>query len=463
LKPDSHEVLNNLGVVLVEQGKLEEAIECYRHALALQPEYAISHYNLGNALKEQENLEGAGISYRRALALHPRFAEAHSNLGNVLQCLGQSEAAIACYRQALALKPSYDDAHSNLGNAFRQLGQFDDALASYTRALDVKAENPYGHFGRATIQLLNGDFDSGWSKYEWRLKTKEYLPRKFLQPRWDGSPLATRSILLHAEQGLGDTLQFVRYAALIKKHHPAATVIVECQLALRSLLARCPGIDKLVAKGSDLPSFDVHAPLLSVPGVLKTTLRTIPGDAPYLFADRRLVEHWHAELKPLEGFRIGINWRGRPLTRYRDLPLERFQSLAELPTVRLISLQKSPGLDELRLAIAGGLIVSDLGDIDRSQGAFLDTAAIMANLDLVISSDTAVPHLAGALGVPVWVALPFVPDWRWLLERSDSPWYPTMRLFRQRQPGDWVTVFRELRGALQKEISERRSSAFGET
>jgi hypothetical protein len=271
----------------------------------------------------------------------------------------------------------------------------------------------------------------------------------FKQPRWRGEPLAGRSILLHYEQGLGDTLQFIRYAAVLKRR--GATVIVLCQAALRKILATAAGIDWLVSAGDAMPTFDVHAPLMSLPGLLGTTLDSIPAEIPYLSAAGSLVDQWRERLRSVEGFRIGIHWQGRPgqgTFRQRDIPLAAFAPLAELPGVRLISLQK--GADTSALAdVPGGSRLIDFGDaVDTTNGPFMDTAAIMKTIDLVISSDTSAPHLAGALGVPVWLALPHVPNWRWLLDRPDSPWYPTMRLFRQREAGDWAGVFEEIQAAL---------------
>jgi hypothetical protein len=294
------------------------------------------------------------------------------------------------------------------------------------------------------------------------------LQQRFDEPKWDGQALEGRAILLHAErgQGFGDMIQMVRYAAVVKKLNPAATVVMRCQRPLVRMLASCAGIDRLVADGDALPPFDVQSPLLSLPGIFGTEVKTIPADMPYVFAEQELVEEWRERLaeagadakdphpNPLpvgEGsrsMRIGIQWHGRTTNGQRDIPLECFRSLTDLPGLHFISLQPS-AKEELAAARQKGLNVVELGDdVDTAHGAFMDTAAIMMNLDLVISSDTSVAHLAGALGVAVWVALPFVPDWRWLLDRSDSPWYPTMRLFRQKSVGDWHRVFEDIRAAL---------------
>lgn len=298
--------------------------------------------------------------------------------------------------------------------------------------------------------LLLGDFKHGWAEYEWRFSSGKVESFDFPQPQWKGQNISGKTILLYAEQGLGDTIQFVRYASMVKNQ--GAYVIVACQKPVAKLLTNISGIDQLITEGQPFPVFDCYAPLLSLPGIFKTELSSIPAKVPYLFADQALAAYWQSRLRGVSGFRMGINWRGKVDSAewiQRDIPLDLMASLAELPGVRLISLQKGPGQQDLTSA-AGRLPIIDLGEFDTEQGAFMDTAAIMMNLDLIITSDTSIAHLAGALGVPVWVALPLVPDWRWLLDRSDSPWYPTMRLFRQEQIGDWTGVFENIKTALFK-------------
>jgi hypothetical protein len=256
--------------------------------------------------------------------------------------------------------------------------------------------------------------------------------------------------LIHAEQGLGDTFQFLRYLHMVKAQ--CAKIIVEVQRPLLRLLAKAPDIDELIGKGDELPTFDVYAPLLSLPRIFQTTLVTIPARVPYLFAERVLVQRWREKLERVGGFRVGVNWHGRPgrgAHRQRDIPVDCLASLAQVPSVRLINLQKGDFQRELAARCDPKAVVDLGGDIDQERGAFMDTAAIMMNLDLVISSDTSIPHLAGALGVPVWLTLPCVPNWRWLQDRNDSPWYPTMRLFRQQSAGDWTGVFAAIRAELQ--------------
>jgi hypothetical protein len=292
---------------------------------------------------------------------------------------------------------------------------------------------------------LSENFTDGLTEYEWRFRSRDYGPFKPRWPAWGGGALAGRTIVLAAEQGLGDTIQFIRYASLIKSRK--ARVVVECPALLHAVLARTPGVDRWITREMpDVPA-DCCVPLLSLPHRLGTTYETIPSDVPYVFADPELTDAWRTRLAEHQGFKIGIVWQGNPKCpgdRFRSFPVSAFEPLAQLPGVHLVSLQKGAGVEQLATHRESWPLV-DFGDaLDADGGAFMDTAAIMMNLDLVITSDTAAAHLAGALGVPVWVVLPFVPDWRWLLERGDSPWYPTMRLFRQTEWGHWADVFEQV-------------------
>jgi Flp pilus assembly protein TadD len=447
LRPDLAEPHSNLGAVLAEQRRLDEAVASYRQALRLRPHYGEALHNLGYALVEQGRLEEALEVCRQALALKPHAAEEHDNLGIVLLEFGQVEEATCHFQEALRLKPDFVQAHNNLGSALVKHGRFPEAHGCFERALALDPAHAEAHLNRALLWLLEGDFARGWTEYEWRWR--KMPPRSLPRPVWDGSSLAGRTILLHAEQGLGDTLHFIRYAPLVKER--GATVVAECPPALLPLLASCPGIDRLVARGAALPDFDCHAPLMSLPRLLGTSLATVPANVPYLFAAAELRERWRQELAASPGFKVGISWHGSPEYRggrQRAIPLVHFVPLARVEGVRLFGLQKGAGREELP-ALADRLALTDLGPrLDETTGAFMDTAAVLINLDLVITSDTAIAHLAGALGVPVWLALSASPNFRWLLQREDSPWYPSMRLFRQTRPGDWGEVFERIRAAL---------------
>ena len=435
LRPHFPEAFTNLGNLHSEQNRSEEAVACYRQALRLRPDYPEALNNLGAVLREQGQLSEAADCCREALRLRPHFPEALNNLGNALQDQGRLDEAVACYRQAVQLNAGYAEAFINWGNALKLQGRFDEALARYDDAVRLAPDNAQSHNNRSLLWLLLGDFARGWPEQEWRWRTKAFSWYTSSKPRWDGSDLDGRTILLFAEQGLGDTLQFIRYAPLVKMR--GGRVVVECQPLLQPLLSRCPGIDQLLTQGSPRPDYDVEAPLLSLPSILGTTLDAIPALVPYLAVDPSLVSRWRSELR--EGrFKVGVVWqgnRGHSGDRWRSAPLAQFASLAEAPGVQLYSLQKGPGAEQ---AAGAGFPIIDLGN--RLEH-FADAAAVMMSLDLVVTVDTAAAHCAGALGVPVWVALPFAPDWRWLLDREDSPWYPTMRLFRQKQFGQWPEVF----------------------
>jgi Flp pilus assembly protein TadD len=466
LDPQNSEALNNLGIALAGQGQLADAISNYRQCLVLNPGNAFAHNNLGIVLRDTGDFDGAMAHFGEALRMKPDYAEAYNNLGITYVKRGDIDSAVNLFRQSLQFKPNYPKAHNNLGNALMSRLELDEALGHLQQALALDPAYADAHMNLGMAWLLLGYLEHGWPEYEWRWHCQVSPPRPFSQPLWDGSPLASRTILLHAEQGLGDALQFVRYAPFVKEQ--GGTVIVESSEGLIPLLRTCPGVDRVVAKDSALPAFDTHAALLSLPGIFRTTLATIPANVPYLFADSDLVEKWKKEMEtrdrgqrsedrgqktedggqnkagsdhsPLTTLKIGIAWQGNPQhpnDRFRSVKLERFAPLAELPGVQVYSLQKGVGSEQLAEAGERWPII----DLASRCQTFADTAAALMNLDLAITVDSALAHCAGALGVPIWVVLPYSPDWRWLLDRDDSPWYPTMRLFRQAQADDWNGVF----------------------
>jgi tetratricopeptide (TPR) repeat protein len=451
IAPNAAQLHLNMGAALERIGRRIEAVERLRRAIELRNDYPEAYYNLGIALEGLGRIDEAIDCFKRAVALNPAYADAENNLGQALELRGRTSEATACYVRAIQADPRCVGAHVNLGTQALGDGNFTLAASEYERAIELAPSLSSARWNRSMLFLLRGDFERGWKEYESRWETGQFPRLVFKQSRWNGEPLGAHIILINAEQGFGDTIQFVRYAALVKEREKKARVVVECQASLVKLLSTCLGIDQLVPAGEPLPDFDVHVPLMSLPLVFDTRLETIPARVSYLFADQSLVDAWRAKLSSIDGFRIGVNWHGREGHRtawQRDLPIGEVLSMAEIPDVRLISLQKGAGQRPLSESSDGWPIHYLGDDVDTAHGAFMDTAAIMKNLDLVITSDTSVAHLAGALGVRVWVALPFVPDWRWLLERSDSPWYPTMRLFRQKSRGDWAGVFEEIKEAL---------------
>jgi tetratricopeptide (TPR) repeat protein len=445
------EALVNLGFLLGEQERLDEAKKCYEEARTLNPDQAETHHNLGNILREQGKRAEALACYDEALRLRPDYAKALVNKGIALVAGGDVEPALACLRRAVELKPAFAEARNSLGTALSASGDVEGALEQYEIAIGLKEDYPDAHWNRALVWLLQGDYAKGWPDYEWRWRCKRafHVPA-FTKPRWDGGPPQEKTILLYAEQGLGDTLQFIRYAPIIQSR--GARVVVQCQAALIPLLARCAGIDEIVPWGSPSPAFDTWAAFMSLPALVGTTLETIPAHVPYLHADPALVEHWRQKLAALDGFKVGIAWQGstsHAWDGHRSVNLALFEELAKVPGVRLISLQKGAGSQQMQ-EVANRFSVTDLGELDRTTGAFMDTAAIMRSLDLVISVDTAIAHLAGGLNVPTWLPLHHTPDWRWLRVRGDSPWYPSARLFRQPSSGNWAPVFTEMAEALRE-------------
>jgi hypothetical protein len=441
-------------------GRLHEAQQTYRQVVAAAPANARAWHLLGVTAYQLGEYKSAADCAQRSLELNPDQADVHNNLGLVFHDQGMLDEAAECYRRALTLNPTYATAFYNLAHTLREQKRLSEAADCCHSALQLLPGNIESHVALGAIHLLGGDFEHGWPEYEWRLKADaayEFALSQFKQPQWKGEPLTGKTILLHSEQGLGDTIQFVRYAPLFSA--TGANVLVGCKRPLIKLLESCPGINCLLSDGDPLPPYDFYSPLVSVPNVLRTTLDTIPANVPYVFADPVLVAQWREKLASEKGYRIGINWRGQGgqgSFRQRDIPLQHFLALTSLPSVQLIPLQKDLSPADSDLLAESPRITSPDADFDTAHGAFMDTAAITMNVDLVITCDTAIAHLAGALGVPVWVALPFVPDWRWLLDRADSPWYPTMRLFRQKSPGDWTGVFQEIRAALQDRIRHER-------
>jgi len=471
LAPLDAQTQHNLGKCLHLQGKLEDAAASLRRSLQLQPRSSGVIATLGSVLRDQGHFDDAIACYRKAVEINPNFPEAHNNLGSILLDQGKLDEAIACFHEALRHDPCLPEAEHNLASVCRGLGRFDETAKRTQRVLEQKPDFADAHVNQSFVKLIRGDFEHGWEEYEWRWKTRLQPVRSFSQPIWNGESLQGESVLIQSEQGFGDIIHFIRYASLVKR--AGAIVLVECPGRLINLLSSCKGIDRLVPSEESVPDFSMHVPMMSLPRIFKTSLRTIPADVPYLFADAALTDLWRTRLTSVCGFRIGTNWRGRgnnAQSRQRDIPVELFASLGKVSDVRLISLQKGDagtrsevGIQRSESSDAGTArpTIVDLGKFDMERGAFVDTAAIMMNLDLVITSDTSVAHLAGALGVPVWVALPFVPDWRWMLERSDSPWYPTMRLFRQKKIGDWEGVFEEIWAALAERVQSSKFKVQG--
>ena len=441
----------NLGNVLQTQGRLDEAVHCYRKALSLNPRSAPAHGNLGLALQFLGCFEEAAESLKRALALDPGIAIAHTNLGNVRQAQGRLAEAVACHELALAIEPMNPEAYSNLGGVLDLQGKLTESIAAYDGALALKPDFAVALFNRSLLRLRRGDFVLGLPDYEhrWHLNKR----RDFSEPQWHGEPLRGARILLYPEQGLGDTVQFLRYVPLVQA--AGGQVILEVQPQMRRLAAELSDVTEIICPGEPLPAFNWHCPLMSLPLAFGTTLDTIPARVPYLTIPQETDTACAIAGKEC-GLRVGIAWAGSPghmRDRFRSIPPELLKPLFGLVGAQFFSLQLGSAATAELISVGASVI-----DLAPKIEDMADTAALIARLDLVIAVDTAVAHLAGALGKPVWVMLPLVPDWRWLLDREDSPWYPTMRLFRQSMLGDWVSVVAAVRCALRKEIVNNLAS-----
>ncbi len=471
----------HLGELCHAAGDFAEAAALFERAAEFAPGVAQHHYALGCALESVGDLAGAASGYRAALAIDARHAAAHNNLARILQHLGElavysgadvaglaqatsnagdpapggdpaavrrlgrswMEEALAHFQAAAAIAPEFASAELNLGFCLAAKGQFAQALEHYRRALAIDPSFAEAHFNSALALLAQGRFAEGWTEYEWRWRRSD-VPRKpeFDRPEWDGSPLEGRTILLYTEQGYGDSIQFVRYASVLASR--GARVVVLAQPALRDLLQTVPGVARVAALGEPLPAFDCHFPLLSLPLALTTTLASVPQLVPYLAADPRATEKWRAELAGVDrawgrAIKVGLAWASEPRNQIAPMKSVNFDQLAALRSVagvRFYSLQ----LGQAARQASEPTAPIEVTDLSGRIASFADTAAIIANLDLVISIDTAVAHLAGAMGKPTWTLLQHTPDWRWHPIGETSLWYPTMRLYRQASAGDWQSV-----------------------
>lgn len=427
---------------LLALGRADEAVAACRAALQLKRGNAEAHQVLGHALTDTGDYAGALKAYQDAARLQPDLPDLLNNLGTALHHANRLEEAARTLTRAHGREPRDPGILVNLSSAQRDLGLFEQAEARLAAASRIAPDDPRIRYNQALLLLLLGRFEQAWPGWEERFRAGAVPARNLGKPRWHGEALAGRTLLIHAEQGLGDTIQFCRFP------FPAdGTVIFEVQPRIARLLGSLKDAPRIVRGGEVLPSFDLECPLMSLPAVRGTTEATIPATVPYLFAEPEAVTRWRARLGE-NGFQVGVAWQGNVARREdggRSIRLEHYLPLASVPGVRLISLQKDVGAEQLTPTMP----IETLGeDFDSGPDGFIDTAGVMMNLNLVITSDTAVAHLAGALGRPVWVALRAVPDWRFMLERTDSPWYPTMRLFRQTVRDAWGPVFEAMRDAL---------------
>ncbi|HVT87838.1 MAG TPA: tetratricopeptide repeat protein [Tepidisphaeraceae bacterium] len=446
LLPDDAQALNNLAAVLIDLQQSDEGIELLRRAIAIKPDSAEAHDNLGIALREKGLFDQAEQQHRKALAIQPIFPQAERNLGNLLQLSGRLDEAIASYRNAVAQKPNFAEALSSLGTALIAKSEVAPGTDAFRQAIAVSPDYALAHFNLSQALLLQGQWLEGWTEQEWRWRARELklLKPDYAAPMWDGSQLNGQTLFLFAEQGFGDAIHFARYIPLAAKR--GARVIIGCQAELAQLFRSVDGVEKVITGNDPLPDFDVQCSLLSLPLVFQTTLENLPAEIPYLHADPKPVEKWRQRIGDERRLKVGLAWSGSPIqknNRNRSLMLETLAPLAD-QGVRFFNLQKGAASKQAVIPSAG----MELTDWTADLVDFSETAALMENLDLIITVDTSVAHLAGALGRQVWVMLAFMADWRWLLDREDSPWYPTMRLFRQPAIGDWISVVKRVADCL---------------
>jgi tetratricopeptide (TPR) repeat protein len=445
----------SLGMRMQMMGRLEQAAASYLSAVEAWPDHIEAFEHLAWVRFAQGRYGEAAAAYGRLTELRPGSAAAFAGLGSSLLGTGEAARALTALRRAVEIEPGQPQAHAALGPVLARLGRLEEAIEAARHAVTLQPSGADAHFALALLLLQRGDYEEGWREYEWRKRTRHYTPPKVEGREWNGSPLNGETLLVTAEQGYGDSIQFARYLSVLKERG-AGRVVLGCYSSLVRLLSGCTGCDAVVrlsdTTGELEPvDFDLHVTLLSLPFLLGTTLQTVPSRTPYIAVEAELLANWRRRLEDFDGLKVGLRWTGgtRLSGGARSCSRRDLAPLASVPNVRFCSLQAGPGVTPEPEVPDG------LQPIDFTQDLvpFYDMAALMASLDLVITVDTAIAHLAGALGVPVWIALENAAEWRWMHDRVDSPWYPTARLFRQPRPGDWESVFTAMAHALASQPS----------
>jgi len=463
LSPANPTILFNLGRSYEHTNQLDQAVTHYQQTLSIHPSSTQVLNALGCVLLKQQKLSAAHLVFKQSFDLDPQQIHAPMQLANLYTLSNNNDEAIDLYEKILCHHPTCLQAHYNLAYSLKQIGDFEHSITSYEKTLELNPNADEAHLGLAKSLLATGNFTKGWHHFEWRFSNSPQVWQSLNYQNIDPQKLAGKRVLIRAEWGLGDMIQFVRYAQKLKEC--GAIVTLQAFDPLVPLLSLCPYIDQVVSDKTPVyPNFDYQIPFLSLPLLFKTTVETIPNTIPYLVADRKLVDAWKTTLADDTNFKIGICWQGKsdlfiekhPLTK-RSVALELFAPLAQIQGVTLYSLQKGEGEEQLQTVC---FAVKDFGpDFDKKHGRYMDTAAVMKNLDLFISVDTSTVHLAGGLGVPTWVLIPFVPEWRWMTKRTDSPWYPEiMRLFRQPEPGNWNSVFNQIEQEVKKLVPHKKGN-----
>jgi hypothetical protein len=442
-------------LTLLDLDHVDEALASFDAAIAREPKNVTALLNRGNACIRQHRPDEALECFDRVQTINPDQATGLINRGIALAEMGRIDEAIACHDQALRVEPHVIGAHVNRGNAMLKFNRVEEALDNYNNALALKPDNAEANFNAAVSRLCLGDYSAGWKQYEYRWKKGKLKPREYSQPMWRGEEsVQGKTIFLHPEQGFGDILQFVRYAPMLAAL--GAKVVLAVPPALRELMCSVAGVAQVLTDGDPTPDFDLHCPILSLPLAFKTELATVPAEVPYVWPSRERLEMWSPRLPPETGrLRVGLCWAGNPghvNDRNRSMALTHLTDVLSLSNIDFVSLQRL--VKDQDAVILRDHDVPDLGGQFTN---FADTAAVVALLDIIVAVDTSVAHLAGAMGKATALLIPFSPDWRWLLDRADSPWYPSMRIFRQSSPGDWPGVATRLRDEL-CDAAERRSA-----
>ncbi len=466
LDPSHEKAYINLGTAYEKSDNKQGAIEAYRKAVLLNPESFDNQHRLGNLLRQYEQLEDAIEPYRKAIALQPRNVHIMMDLANALHMLDRNEEALELYKDVVEINPNILSALYNFGFTLKKLGHLEHAMQVYHQLIAQKPDYAHAHFSLSSIYLTLGNFEQGLDEYEWRWKTYNESDKKFNCPVWQGEDLANQTLLIYAEQGLGDTIHFVRYAKLLKEQYAGLKIIFESQLPLVALMQKQPYLDQVIARGGrSAPFAHYQIPLMSIPRIVKTRLETIPADIPYIQGDASLKQKWNKKLSSDHNFKVGICWQGnarystqslRRAVAAKSIALSLFAPLLALEGVTVYSLQRIDGDEQIQdCEFADKLVVFD-ESFDQTDGRFMDTTAVIEQLDLIISVDTSIAHLAGALGKPTWIVLPYPTDWRWFLHRTDSPWYPTARLFQQKTTGQWEPVMQQIVTELQTMLAQNK-------
>ncbi|MCX5922288.1 MAG: tetratricopeptide repeat protein [Candidatus Dependentiae bacterium] len=498
LNPNSPAAWFNVGMSYNQDGNTDQAMVAFKKTIELNPSHSKAHQHLAsiyekqkniplalvhnkisltfdpnnvetlrktaNLLKQSDNFEEAIPLFQRALASDPKNIHTMLDLANTYNMIDDLDAALTWYQQILEINPAINEARYNYAFTLKKQGHFIQAMEIYKELIAIKPTYAQPHFSLSLAYLSLGDFEHGWQEYEWRWAAYNETPKKFNAPLWQGEDIQGKTILLYSEQGLGDTFQFIRYAKLISEQ--GGTVIFQAQKPLKTILSLCPYIHRVVIAGDSIPHIDYQIPLMSLPLIFKTTVDTVPAALPYLYANDTLITDWHKKLAHDTNFKIGICWQGnanystqflRRTVAAKSIHVKEFAALGDIPGISLYSLQKMNGSEQLQ-EIRSLINIKEFdGNFDQDHGRFMDTAAVIKNLDLVITVDTSISHFAAALGCPTWILLPEPPDWRWMIDRKDTPWYPNVRLFKQPTLGDWQSVFAAVGVALEQLLTERKS------